>query len=51
MPKDKIKKVAGKSIAKMCTVTVTTPEGFRIETLNAETALMLLKSLRGQSCS
>ena len=51
MPKNEIKKLAGKNIAKLCTVTVTTPEGFRIEAPNAESALMLLKGLRGQSCS
>lgn len=50
-PNDKFKKTSGKNIAKLCTVTVTTPEGFRIEAPDAETALILLNSLRGQSCS
>lgn len=50
MRKDKIKKPSVKNIAKLCTVTVTTPEGFKIEAPDAETALILLKGLRGQSC-
>lgn len=49
--KDKIKKPQVKNIAKLLMVTVTTPEGFRIEAPDAETALTLLKSLRGSSCS
>jgi hypothetical protein len=35
-----------KKIAKVGTVTVTTPEGFRIETSDAETAVQLLRELR-----
>ena len=50
VPKDKIRKLPGKNVVKMATVTVTTPEGFKIEAPDAETALILLKSLRGQSC-
>lgn len=51
MRKDRIKRPTGKNIAKLGTVTVTTPEGFKVEAPDAETALMLLKGLRGQSCS
>jgi hypothetical protein len=35
-----------KEILKVGTVTVTTPEGFRVEVLNVELAIELLKSLR-----
>ena len=48
---DKIKKAPKRTVAILSTVTVTTPEGFKIETSDTETAVMLLRSLRGHPCS
>lgn len=48
--KDKIQRPA-KNIAELRTVTVTTPDGFKIEAPDTETALNVIARLRSSSCS
>jgi hypothetical protein len=44
-------KMPTQKILKSVTVTVTTPDGFRLEAVDFETALALIRELRGTSCS
>ncbi len=51
VPQDKIRKMRSQNISKLSTVTLTTPDGYKIEAPDSETALMLLERLRSSSCS